>query len=198
MGEKKISSLEKDPIINVVNNQWKQSINLLMEQECFGPALVLLYSYIDALVYLSLPENESLVGKKRYCEWCRKYLNIEGDTKVKDDEIYDARCGMVHNFTSYNPGNKNGNHRIFGYLAPMKDQDYSGMKIKPVIYNEQVNPNMLIVHLESFIESFFKGMDHYLIDLFQDKNKSSLAEKRFQNMFQTSTYSQGEVDDAKQ
>jgi hypothetical protein len=52
-------------------------------------------------------------------------------------------------------------------------------KIEPEIrYNPDVDKNLVLVSVPALAESFYKGIDQFLVDLFSNKDKAKVAEVR--------------------
>jgi hypothetical protein len=52
-------------------------------------------------------------------------------------------------------------------------------KIEPEIrYNPDVDKNLVLVSVPALAESFYKGIDQFLVDLFSNKDKAKVPEVR--------------------
>ena len=89
-----------DPLLNAVYAGIKRGIQICLENECFGAALVLIYAGIDAMANLGRPEEQEEVGASDFMTWCELYINLEGETEVTGEEWYSARCAVLHTYGS--------------------------------------------------------------------------------------------------
>ena len=69
--ERLMNDLSRDPIINVVYNQIKKGISVALENECYASAVILIYSGIDAMAYLDMPDGQLGREAKRFREMGR-------------------------------------------------------------------------------------------------------------------------------
>jgi hypothetical protein len=163
----------RDPIINVVHNGIKQGIRVALENECYAAAVILIYSGIDTMSYLNMPLNKQDVTKSDFITWVDNYMKFPGREQLTGLDIYGARCGMLHMYSAFSRLSREGKCRNIGY---MDNAD------PPVIYNPNVNKDLVLVAVPALAEAFFAGVNEFLIDLFADKKKGGMAEKRFKNL----------------
>jgi hypothetical protein len=77
-----------------------QVISVALEGDCIEPALILIYSGIDAMAWLDRPPGGSEeIGRKGFTAWCNKYLLNPVDQLLTGDDLYAARCGLLHTHT---------------------------------------------------------------------------------------------------
>ena len=62
--EQDMPDLSQDLVINVVHNQIKKSIRLLLDERCFGAAVLLILSGVDTMAYLGMPASQSDVAER--------------------------------------------------------------------------------------------------------------------------------------
>jgi len=56
--------LTQDPIVNVVHHGIKRGIRIALQNECYGAAVILICSGIDAMSFLDMPARQEDVTKK--------------------------------------------------------------------------------------------------------------------------------------
>lgn len=168
-----------DPIINVVHNGIKEGIRIALANKCYGSAVILILSAIDTMAYLSMPENQDDVQRNNFVEWVNKYIKFSCKEQITGLDLYGARCGMLHNYSTQSKLSREGKCRQIGYMDK---------SIPEVIYKPEISKELVMVSIEALADTFFKGIDQFLIDLFLDKNKSIIAEKRFDKIVHTLPY----------
>jgi hypothetical protein len=174
-----MTDLTRDPIINVINNGIKRSIRVTFENECFAATVILIYSGIDTMAYLNMPENQEDVQKKDFIDWVERYLKFRCKEQLSGNDVYGARCGMLHSYSVVSKLSREGKCRRISY----------GNKMKPeIIYNPKVSKQDVVVSIEGLVESFLDGVDKFLIDLFANKKKAKIAENRLQTLVHTLPY----------
>jgi hypothetical protein len=174
-----MNDLNDDPVFNVIQNQIKRSIRVLIENQCYGAAAILIYSGIDTMAYLRLPINEHEVKRRHFIAWAEQYIKFPGRQQITGLELYGARCGMLHTYSPYSNVTRNSQGRAIGYLDQFK---------LPVAYNPNVDPDLVLVTIEDLAEQFFNGVDKYLVETFSDSKKAKLAEARLQDLTHTYPY----------
>lgn len=82
---------------------------------------------------------------------------------------------MLHNYSVYSDLSRQGKCRVIGYKSN---------SIPPVIYAPEVNKNLVLVSVSALAESFFRGVDQFLVELFADQAKAKKAEERLKKFVQ--------------
>jgi hypothetical protein len=103
--------------------------------------------------------------------------------QLTGEDLYGARCAILHQHAAESDLSRQGKCRIVGY--------YVGDPVPPVIFQEKVDPMMVMVSVNALVDSFFRGVDAFLVDLFADPKKAILAEQRLQGTTITSSYDSG-------
>ncbi len=168
-----MNDLSRDPVFNVIHNQIKRSIRVLIENECLGAAVQLIYSGIDTMAYLGLPENQEEVKQKDFIAWAERYIRFPCKEQLTGADLYGARCGLLHTYSPYSAKSRKGECRLIGYKGKM---------VPEVKYDPKINKDLVMVSVSALVEVFFKGVDQSLINLFSDSKKSKLVEERLENL----------------
>lgn len=166
-------SLSRDPIINAVYNGIKKGIRVALENECYGSAVILIYSGIDTMAYLSIPDGQEDVTRNDFIKWANGYISFPCKEQVTGLELYGARCGMVHTYSIASRLSRQGKCRQIGYV----DQS-----IPEVSHNPAISNDLVIVSISALADAFFKGVDKFLVNSFAEKNKAKIIEKRLQKL----------------
>ena len=168
-----MTDLSRDPIVNVVHNGIKRCIRVLLEQECYRGALILVYSGIDTMAYLGMPASQTEVSSRDFIAWADKYISFPCKEQVTGEEFYGARCGMLHTYTPYSRSSRSGG-RILGYM------DVSVPEVRP---HPEKPRTLVLVSISALVEAFLDGVDTFLVDLYADKDRAKVADGRFQKSF---------------
>ena len=172
----------KDPLVNSIYQGIKKGIKVTYDNECYGSFLILIYSGIDAMSYLSMPPQQDEVQSKDFIQWADKYMRpylSNRITRVTGDELYSARCAVVHTYTTESRKTKSGNTRIIGYM-------FGGDKT--IVWNSKVHPEMVLLRLDSLRDAFFSAIDKFLIQSYADKQKQPILEARLKKLLNTIPY----------
>src|SRR2546423_14465589 len=73
-----------------------RAIHYCLDTDLWEPALILIYSGIDAMAWLNRPETQSDSSRADFVLWAEVYLEKGGCFNVSGDELYAARCALFH------------------------------------------------------------------------------------------------------
>lgn len=147
-------------IITAVDNCIAE--NLIM------PALVLVYSAIDSVSWLA-SENENQQVGERFQSWVDIWMLQKYPLPCTAEELYAARCGILHTLTPNSKLSAKKGVRQISYAwgtANQKDLDES---LKLLDFQEYV-----AVHVNDIISSFKNGFADFIEDAQADKVKKEL------------------------
>lgn len=74
------------------------AINLLHEHGYIEAMLILTFSGIDQMAWLTLTTDES--NGSDFTAWVKKNINPEASLGCTADDLWAARCGLVHTATA--------------------------------------------------------------------------------------------------
>ena len=173
-------SIQSDPVHSAVYNGIKRGIQAALDAECYGSAVVLLYAGLDAMASLGRPRTDEEVTADTFIRWANRYMTLDGDTQVSGDEWYSARCAVLHSYGVESRRTRAGQARRIGYMVGGK----------PAIrFNPAVSTDFLIVDVPALSDSFFRGIDRFLVDMFADKDLAPIVEERVQKLLSAIPYS---------
>jgi len=81
-------------------NELLRGILLVYDQNLNIPALILLYAGIDFVASLDRLDPDVEVTKADFLGWVEKYLLPNSELRCSAIDLYSARCGWVHKYTS--------------------------------------------------------------------------------------------------
>ena len=175
-------NFSKDTLVNSIYQGIKRGIQVTYDNECYGSFLILIYSGIDAMSYLSVPPQRDEVQSKDFIQWADKYMSpylSNRITRVTGDELYSARCAVVHTYTIESRKTKSRNTRIIGYI-------FGGDQT--MVWNSEVHPEMILLRLDTLRDAFFSAIDKFLIQSYADKQKQPILEARLRKLLNTIPY----------
>jgi hypothetical protein len=161
--------MERDPITKAIYGGIKKGIQVAIKNDCYASAVILILSGIDAMAFLNMPESQTDVTGTDFIEWSDRYINFPCREKVTGADLYGARCAMLHSYGVVSKMSRDGKCRMIGYLPET---------IPEIRYNPDVDKNLVLVSVPAFAESFYKGINQFLVDLFSNKEKAKVAENR--------------------
>jgi hypothetical protein len=170
-----MTDLSRDPIINAVHNGIKRGIRVALENDCLGSAVILILSGIDAMAYIAMPASQDDVTRSDFVRWAEQYVKFPCREQLTGLDLYGARCAMLHNYGTASELSRKGKCRQVGYM----DKSVPEVRFNPVVSN-----GLVLVSVPALADAFFAGVDKFLVDLFADKKKASVAEQRLKKLVQ--------------
>ncbi|HXA19533.1 MAG TPA: hypothetical protein VN380_21265 [Thermoanaerobaculia bacterium] len=76
------------------------AIEFCLKSNFWEPALILIYAGIDSMAWLNLPEGKHDVTATEFIQWCNRYLLLPEDAELRAEDLYAARCGLLHSYTA--------------------------------------------------------------------------------------------------
>jgi hypothetical protein len=173
-----MSDFSQDPIVNVIHNGIKKPIRLLLDNECYPATIILVYAGMDTMAFLSMPANQTDVKREDFVRWTERYIHFPCQDRLSGLDLYGARCSVLHTHGIDSALSRGNKCRLIGYADHM---------VPEVRYNPGVSKDLVMVSIRGSADAFCAGVDRFLIDLFADKAKAQVAERRFQRMHHTLT-----------
>jgi hypothetical protein len=165
-------TFKNDPITNAIYDGIKRGIQVAINNRCFGSAVKLIFSGIDTMAYLSMPANQEDVGRKDFVSWVERYIKFPCKEQLTGLDLYAARCAMLHTYGARSKLSREGKCRMVCYM----DKGIPEIRSKP-----HVN-DLVIVSVPALADSFFRGIDEFLVNLFANTKKAAIAEERLKEL----------------
>jgi hypothetical protein len=105
-------------------NEFTICIKMLLDTKHTLPALVLLYSAIDVFASLTRPESEPDTNGGHFKKWTNDYLIGPSRLKVTSEDLWGARCGLLHTHSPSSRDSRQGKAHELAYYrthAPTPD-----------------------------------------------------------------------------
>lgn len=170
-----MADLARDPVINAIHNGIRRGIEITVANGCHGSAVVLIYSGMNSMAYLAMPQDQTDVLGKDFIDWADRYIKFPCKNQLTGADLYGARCAMVHTYSVYSRMSREGKARLIGYMDK---------SVPEVRYNPEVNKQLVLVSVSALAEAFFQGTDKFLADAFSDKTRAPVIEARMKNLVQ--------------
>ena len=167
--------MDRDPITKAIYGGLKKGIQVAVENNCYASAVILILSGIDSMAFLSMPASQIDVKPPDFKEWADRYIKFPCSEQLTGSDLYGARCAMLHSYGVVSKMSRNGKCRIIGYLSET---------IPEIRYDPAIDKNLVLVSVPALAESFYKGIDQFLVDLFANKDKAKVAEERLKSFIQ--------------
>lgn len=167
-----------ESLYNVLLNGIIKDINGAWERRSSRATLILLYSGIDAMAYLTMPEERAKVTRADFVGWAEKYLrfrDVDSQTtlSVPGLELYAARCAMVHTYSSEADLHKEGKvKRQIGY----------GDEFLPEVAERTDVEHLVMLSIRGLVDAFSRGVVATLQDITSDEPRRRLFAARLEKM----------------
>jgi hypothetical protein len=73
-------------------------VDVCIEAQCLVSAVALIYSTVDALSALTRPATAGDTTRDVFMDWVRDYIHPEQTLSCSAEDLYGARCGILHNY----------------------------------------------------------------------------------------------------
>ena len=169
--------MQLDALFEKTINSFKTEVVKLYERRSIVPCLMLLYSFIDILAWLLYEEKTKEVGE-RYRKFVDEYFLPESELSCSADDIYSARCGILHSYSSESNKTERGKAKRIYYIASDKEGDSSESVIpEPTEDVIQLKIEDMISAFENSIEKLLDHMrnDPYLEIEIEERSRDWLV-----------------------
>ena len=172
--------------IGVIHDTIKKGIRVTLEHECIGASLVLIYCGIDTMAFLDMPPKDvEEVSGADFKAWVDKYLRFDGVQALTGEEVWGARCGVVHTLGVESRSTRRQS-------APCRKVLYMWKANVPFL--RKPDSDLVWVEVNALADAFFSGVDKFVVHLFD--SRAELAEARFKTLVREYPYKEL-IDDLK-
>lgn len=156
-----------------------QAVELCLSNGLALPTLILIYSLIDSVSWLACNDDTQKIGV-RFQSWVNEWMLKKYPLPCNAEELYSARCGILHTLTPESDLTKKGVKLIAYAWGKGKQEDL----IKANMLVESTN--CVSVHIDNIFSSFKNGFADFLKHLEENKDLEDLfiqkANKHFAPM----------------
>lgn len=154
------------------------AIDHCLEANLTEPSLILLYATVDAMAWLNRPPNQPDVERADFLNWVKKYLLPDSTLPCVAEDLYGARCGLLHTNT--------GESRLHRQLKATKlfyhrKRNGGAESIVQLRMNEVRLP--LSIDLDVLVASFRQGLDRFAVAIGSDAELRQLVMHRIWGLY---------------
>lgn len=145
-------------------SQFQKGINLCIEQKLELPALVLIYCTMDTLGWLYSDEPKANINQN-FKRWVSRYVTDGSDLRCTPDDLWGARCALLHTFTADSDLSAKGKARMlcYGWGNASISQLYAAIDGAHGMAQKYV-----AVHVNELFRQLCDGITRFLGDLDAD------------------------------
>jgi hypothetical protein len=136
-----------------------QGIHACVERQCLVSAVALIYSCIDSLAALTRPPNQPDTTRVEFINWVNRYLIPSHHLSCSAEDIYGARCGILHTYSPDSRMRRKGQAQALVYYWK------SGPPPNATI---PLPPDAIIIALEDLISTLEQAVENFLTDIAVD------------------------------
>lgn len=159
-----------------------KAVSTLFREELYGHTLVIIFSTIDTCGLLDAPPTQSEATGESFKAWVKKYLLGRPGIQFNENDLWGARCAVLHTFTSESSLSKGRRARELQY--------YTGDKTTPHIQRfvafttTYEGGRHLPVHYGDLCEAFFQAIKQFVPDLDANCTSSTAYNDRLRKIMQ--------------
>ncbi len=154
-----------------------KAIDLCIENKLRSPALILVYAGIDIFAALNRPEGKEEGTRKDFKDWCDKYILHKKQLACSANDLYAARCGVVHSYSSQSTLTRNKEALEIVYSWGKQSPEPLQTILKSIDYPAHV------IHIETLVELFKSGVHEFLEDVGNSDTHVKLVVGRAATLF---------------
>lgn len=151
-----------------------KEIKMVYDAKALIATVILIYVCIDSLAYLTIPSDKKKQTKKDFIDWVNKYLKTDQDQPYlyTGDDIYAARCSMLHAWSSKSDHGSKNSCKMFSY------QDSSEHRM-----DQEVDKQLVLLSVPRLMHDLFTAIKSFLDAASNDKGLKFRIDQKLPGMF---------------
>lgn len=142
----------------------------LIKLNLYMQALIILYTAIDTLAWSNKAQGD--VTKKDFCDWVSTYMEPELNLGCAEEDLYAARCGLVHSHAAESKMSRQGIAKLLYYYSSPDSLN----KMKEQI--SERDEDALPIYITDLLKCFLLASDNYFIAISSNDEKLKEVVKR--------------------
>ncbi len=151
--------------------QLEIAIGMCVDAKLIMPALALLYTSIDIAAWVRSGDEGNIASQ--FISWADRYLLPDSGLRCTAKELYSARCGLLHTYSSQSRLTKKNEARELVYAWG----DSTAEDFQELIDLVQID-TFIPVKIEILCEAYKQGIKRMLDELQRDEQLASKAYER--------------------
>ena len=167
--------------------QTVDAIKQLVVANRYFQALIVLYSAIDTLAWVNLECGD--VTRSAFYQWVDTYVAPKELIGCTAQDLYGARCAIVHSSTTESKLSRDGQARELWYVT----SSYSAERLQ--VYAQSIGADVYVVSFTSLVAAFTEGLMNFSQALTQDPELEKRCVQRMKHWLRFMAMPAGEDND---
>jgi hypothetical protein len=155
-----------------------EAIDVLSKSQLRLPAMLILYTGIDIMASLDRSESSAEVKSSDFVKWADRYLLPGTHLACNAEDLYAARCGLLHTYIAESRRSRKGKARQIWYSWG----DASADELQAIIDVADVPP-AVAVHVDDLSAAFRLGIERFKQSTLDDSERANRVYDRAGNFF---------------
>lgn len=155
-----------------------EAIHVLSKNQLRLPAMLMLYAGIDIMASLDRPESSLEVKPTDFVKWSDTYLLPGAHLACSAEDLYAARCGLLHTYIAESRRSRKRKARQIWYAWG----DASAEELEARIDGADVPP-AVAVHADDLSAAFRLGVERFKQSILNDSERANLVYARAAKFF---------------
>ena len=164
-----MSKLPIDEMLYKFSTETLGAVNLLDKKGFMTQGLVVLYSAIDTLAWVNLPSGD--VTRTAFKDWVDQYMLSTYPLPCTAEDLYAARCALLHSHTAESKSSREGNARQIFYYGKDRSKEW----IDSIVDGQT---NVVVVRALDIKLSFGAGVQAFAMELLTDVSRAKQVRDR--------------------
>jgi hypothetical protein len=150
--------------------QTMNAIARLVEANCYLQALVILYSAIDTLAWANISSGN--VTRSDFCRWVDMYLMPQTQVGCTSEDIYGARCSLVHSGSAESRMSREGRVSELWYATAPNSIN------RLELYALKLGAKAKVIYFTALVAAFAEGVMKFSQEIASQPEREATSIKR--------------------
>jgi len=132
------------------------TIQDLLKQNKLFPAFILMYSGMDILGSMIRPKGNADTSGADFTSWADNFMLKGSSLHVTADDLWGARCGVLHTATARSRNSREGKAREVHYVRG----DINFAKFAQAEFDKAGEPKV-VIDVDSLFNAFYEGVERF-------------------------------------
>lgn len=160
-------------------NQLLNTIDSNFQSKAILPSLILVYSCMDIMAWLGRSESHQDSTRSDFKDWVRTYLLPSSSLGCKVNDLYAARCSIIHSYTSESTLSREGQAKKIFYTSGLA----SSKVLQKGIDNSIEKGNAIVVHIDTLINALKTAIERFNEGLSKNSSLATLVYNRAKKFY---------------